>query len=87
LNRIQGMIIEPFNYTQVDSRSLQGITRVIDTGDAPVLHGLIMSKKSLPPKEQAKWRGIIDEMHQDGTILKILSKYFEKPMAEAMVDF
>lgn len=87
LNRIQGMIIEPFNYTQVDSRSLQGITQVIDTGDAPVLHGLIMSKKSLSDVEQGKWRGIIDEMHKDGTILKILNKYFDKDMAESMVDF
>ncbi len=87
LNRIQGMIIEPFNYTQVDSQALQEITRVIDTGDAPVLHGLIMSKKSLPEVEAVKWRAIIDGMHKDGTILEILKKYFGPAMAESMVDF
>lgn len=87
LNRIQGMIIEPFNYTQVDSRELDGITKVLETGDAPVLHGLIMSKKSLSKAELDKWRGIIDEMHQDGTILKILKKYFDNEMAQSMVNF
>lgn len=86
-NRIQGMIIEPFNYTQVDSRALHKITRVIDTGDAPVLHGLIMSRKSLPETERNKWRAIINDMHKDGTLLKILEKYFDKATAKAMLNF
>ncbi len=87
LNRIQGMIIEPFNYTQVDNQALQDITRIIDTGDAPVLHGLIMSKKSLPEVERKKWASIIDGMHRDGTIQKILRKYFDQDMASSMVNF
>ena len=87
LNRIQGMIIEPFNYTQVDSKALQGITSVIDTGDAPVLHGVIMSKKSLSDAERNKWRAIIDGMVKDGTMLKILKKYFDNDMAASMLDF
>ncbi len=87
LNRIQGMIIEPFNYTQVDSHALQKITHVIETGDPPVLHGLIMSKKSLSATEQARWRAIIDDMRKDGTMLKILKKYFDTKMAEAMANF
>jgi polar amino acid transport system substrate-binding protein len=65
LNRIQGMIIEPFNYSQVDSQAIDEITNLLDTGDTPVLHGLIMSKKSLPETEQKKWQGIIDGMHKD----------------------
>ncbi|MDH5545106.1 MAG: transporter substrate-binding domain-containing protein [Gammaproteobacteria bacterium] len=87
LNRIQGMIIEPFNYTQVDSRELNEVTKIIDTGDQPVLHGLIMSKKSLSEEERTKWRNIIDGMRMDGTLLKIMSKYFDKEMAISMVDF
>lgn len=87
LNRIQGMIIEPFNYTQIDSQALEEITNVIDTGDAPVLHGVIMSKKSLSETEQQKWRAIIDGMRKDGTILKILKKYFDADEAAAMLDF
>lgn len=87
LNRIQGMIIEPFNYTQVDSQALKDITQVLDTGDAPVLHGLIMSKKSLPEGERAKWKAIIDGMVKDGTMLSILNKYFTNDMAKSMVDF
>lgn len=87
LNRIQGMIIEPFNYTQVDSRALQSITTVIDTGDAPVLHGVIMSRKSLSESERNKWRAIIDGMVKDGTMLEILKKYFDTDMAKSMLDF
>jgi polar amino acid transport system substrate-binding protein len=87
LNRIQGMIIEPFNYSQVDRHELEKITRIIDTGDAPVLHGLIMSKKSLPEAEQEKWRAIIDGMRRDGTLLRIMRKYFTPEMAKFMVTF
>lgn len=87
LNRIQGMIIEPFNYTQLDSHALHEMTQVIETGDPPVLHGLIMSKKSLPETEQARWRAIIDDMRKDGTMLKILKKYFDTKMAESMLNF
>ena len=87
LNRIQGMIIEPFNYSQVDSRVINNLTRVIDSGDPAVLHGLIMSKKSLPEAEQQKWRAIIDDMRKDGTLLKIMHKYFDPDVAQALVDF
>ncbi len=87
LNRIKGMIVEPFNYSQLDSRSLQEITHILDTGDDPVLHGLIMSKASLPAAERDKWRNLIHEMHADGTILKILSRYFDPATAESMVKF
>ena len=87
LNRIQGMIIEPFNYSQIDSNLLEKITNIIDTGDAPVLHGLIMSKKSLSDAEQKKWGAIIDDMHKDGTLLRIMRKYFDAEMAKAMVTF
>lgn len=87
LNRIQGMIIEPFNYSQVERQALENITRIIDTGDAPVLHGVIMSKKSLPETERRKWRAIIDAMHKDGTLLRIMKKYFKPEMATSMVNF
>ena len=87
LNRIQGMIIEPFNYSQVDTQALQDMTEVLDTGDAPVLHGVIMSKKSLSLAERNRWRAIIDGMVKDGTMLKILKKYFDPDMARSMVTF
>ncbi len=87
LNRIQGIIIEPFNYTQVDQKELLSLTHMVDLADPPVLHGLIMSKKSLPENEQQKWRGLIDDMHRDGTLLRIMSKYFSRKDAKAMVTF
>ncbi len=87
LNRIQGVIVEPFNSSQVESQLLAKTTTIIDAGDPPVLHGLIMSKTSLSESEQAKWRGIIDSMRKDGTLLRIMNKYFEPAMAKSMVSF
>lgn len=87
LDRIQGMIIEPFNYSQVDAKALGELTRIVEVGDPPTLHGLIMSKASLPETELRKWRGLIDEMRRDGTLLKILRKYFAPEEAKAMVTF
>lgn len=87
LDRIQAMIIEPFNYSQVDAKALGELTRIIEVGDPPTLHGLIMSKASLPEAELSKWRGLIDEMRRDGTLLKILRKYFAPEEAKSMVTF
>lgn len=87
LNRIQGMIIEPFNYSQVISLELGGLTRILESGDPAILHGLIMSRKSLPEAEQQKWRAIIDDMRRDGTLLKIMRKYFDADLAKSMVTF
>ncbi len=87
LNRIQGMIIEPFNYSQVQSRELNNLTRIMESGDPPILHGLIMSKKSLPEVELQKWRAIIDGMRKDGTLLQIMRKYFDPDLAKSMVTF
>jgi len=87
LNRIQAMVIEPFNYSQVENRALGELTRLLESGDAPVLHGLIMSKKSLPESEQRKWRAIIDGMRADGTLLAIMRKYFTEEEARAFTSF
>ncbi|WP_218567811.1 substrate-binding periplasmic protein [Pseudomonas cavernicola] len=87
MNRIQGMIIEPFDYSQVESGAIRQLTRIIDTGDAPTPHGLIMSKKSIPEAEQAKWRALVETMRADGTVLRIFEKYFPAELARTMVDF
>lgn len=86
-NHIQGIIVEPFNYSQIESKELEKITKIIDLGGSAVLHGLIMSKKSLSEAERKKWKELIAEMHRDGTILKILSKYFKPKLANSMIDF
>lgn len=86
MNRIQGMIIEPFDYSQVEGSAILDMTNIIDTHDDPVLHGLIMSKKSLPPDEQEKWRALVNGMRTDGATLRIFKKYFKPDLASAMVD-
>lgn len=87
LKRIHAMVIEPFNYSQVDNRALGELTRLLDSGDAPVLHGLIMSRKSLSEAEQRKWRALVDAMRADGTLLAIMRKYFSEEEARAFTSF
>ncbi|MEI8169167.1 MAG: transporter substrate-binding domain-containing protein [Rhodoferax sp.] len=87
LNRIQGMIIEPFDYSQVAGRSVKDLTLIVDTQDSSVPHGLIMSKKSLSIIEQAKWRSLVDSMRRDGAMLHIFEKYFSTDLATSMVNF
>jgi polar amino acid transport system substrate-binding protein len=86
-NQIQGMIIEPFDYPQVQSEDIRQHTRVVETGDAPTPHGLIMSNKSLTIEERAQWRSIIDEMRADGTVERIFAKYLPAELAHTLVDF
>lgn len=84
---IQAMIIEPFDYPTLESDSIREISQILEFGDAPVPHGLIMSKASLSATEQARWRALIDEMRRDGTVLQIFLKYFKPDLARAMVNF
>ncbi|MBA5608476.1 transporter substrate-binding domain-containing protein [Duganella sp. FT3S] len=87
LNRIQGIIIEPFNYSQVQQRELSELTNLFESDDPSVLHGLIMSKRSLSPEDQQQWRNIIDGMRRDGTLFQIMRKYFGDRQAKAMTTF
>ncbi len=86
-NQIQAMIIEPFDYPAIASSSIRDVTEILEFGDAPVLHGLIMSKTSLSATQQMKWRSLIDEMRVDGTMLRIFEKYFAPELARVMVNF
>jgi len=86
-NRIQGMIIEPFDYSQVSNTSIRDFTTIIETRDPAIPHGLIMSNKALPLKEREKWRNLVAEMRADGTMLRIFQKYFDPELARSMVNF
>lgn len=86
-NHIQGMIIEPFDYPTLEEKKIRDISTIIEFNDPPVPHGLIMSKKSLSPVEQEKWRALVNGMRADGTMRRIFEKYFKPDLAAAMVDF
>ena len=58
---------------------------MLEFGDAPVPHGLIMSRASLSDAEQARWRALIQDMQADGSLLRIFEKYFKPELARAMV--
>ena len=87
LNRIQGMIIEPFDYPTLEEKQIRDLTTIIEFNDPPVPHGLIMSQKALPAAEQEKWRALVNAMRADGTMQRIFEKYFKPDMAAAMVNF
>lgn len=87
LNHIQGMIIEPFDYPTLEEKKIRDISAIIEFNDPSIPHGLIMSKKALPPAEQEKWRAVINGMRTDGTMRRIFEKYFKPDLAAAMVDF
>lgn len=87
LNHIQGMIIEPFDYPALDEKKIRDLTTIIELNDPAVPHGLIMSKKSLPPAEQEKWRALVQGMRTDGAMRHIFEKYVKPDLAAAMVDF
>ena len=86
-NAIQAMIIEPFDYPTINSGAIRSSTHILEFGDAAVPHGLIMSKASLSPTEQAQWRAVVDDMRRDGTMLRIFERYFPPELAKAIVTF
>jgi polar amino acid transport system substrate-binding protein len=87
LRRIQGMIIEPFDYPAIDDKKIRDVTTIVAFNDPSVPHGLIMSKRALPAAEREKWRALVNEMRADGTVQRIFEKYFKPDLAAAMVNF
>lgn len=86
-NRIQGMIIEPFDYPVLEEKVIRDVSTIVEFNDPSVPHGLIMSKKALSAAEQEKWRSLIGGMRADGTMRRIFEKYFKPDLAAALVDF
>lgn len=86
-NRVQAMIIEPFDYPALESVKLRGQTVTLAFDDPSVPHGLIMSKKSLSLPQQQAWRSLVDGMRADGTVQRIFEKYFAPELALAMSRF
>jgi polar amino acid transport system substrate-binding protein len=87
LGRIQGMIIEPFDYPAIDETKIRAVTTIVEFDDPAIPHGLIMSKKALSPAEREKWRALVNEMRADGTVARIFEKYFKRDLADSMVNF
>lgn len=86
-NRIQGMIIEPFDYPALEARQIRDVTTIVEFNDPAVPHGLIMSRKALSPEERDKWRALVNGMRTDGTMRRIFEKYFKPDLAAAMTQF
>lgn len=87
LNRVQAMIIEPFDYPALEEKKIRDFTAIIEFNDPAVPHGLIMSNKALSPAVQDSWRALVNGMRADGTVRRIFERYFTPGLAAAMVDF
>ena len=85
--RIQGMIIEPFDFSLLEENKIRSMTTTLEFSDPPVPHGLIMSKKALSATQQEQWRALINNMRADGTMRRIFEKYFKPEQAAAFVNF
>ena len=86
-NRVQAMIIEPFDYPTIERATIRAQTTILEFDDPAVLHGLIMSKRSVPPPQQQAWRAVIDEMRADGTMQRIFEKYFSPELARTLTQY
>ena len=86
-NRLQAMIIEPFDYPALENARIREQTLVLEFDDPPVPHGLIMSRKALSPAQQQAWRALVDAMRADGTVTRIFEKYFKPELARQLTQF
>ena len=86
-NRVQAMIIEPFDYPTLQTARIREQTSIVEFNDRPVPHGLIMSRKAVPAPQQEAWRELVDGMRADGTVQRIFEKYFKPELARAMTRF
>ena len=84
---IQAMIIEPFDFPVIAGAQLKAQTQSLEFGDAPVPHGLVMSRRSLAPAQLQAWGDVIQSMRADGTMLRIFEKYFPADLARQMTQF
>lgn len=85
--RVQGMIIEPFDFPALEEKKIRELTTILEVNDSAVPHGLIMSKKALSGTQQEQWREIVNSMRADGTMRRIFEKYFKPELAAALVSF
>ena len=85
--RIQGMIIEPFDFPALEEKRIREVSTIIEFNDPSVPHGLIMSRKALSATQLAQWRAIVNGMRADGSMRRIFEKYFTPEMAGALVNF
>ena len=83
---IQAMIIEPFDFPVIAGAQLKSQTAILDFGDPPVPHGLVMSRTSLSVAQQGAWRDVVNAMRTDGTMRRIFEKYFPADLARQMTQ-
>ena len=84
---IQGMVVEPFDFPAIAGAPLKARTTLLEFGDPPVPHGLVMSRRSLPPAQLQAWSDVILAMRADGTMRRIFEKYFPADLARQMTAF
>ena len=85
--RVQGMIIEPFDFPALEEKKIRELTTILEFNDPAVPHGLIMSRKALTATQMEQWRNLVNGMRADGSMRRIFEKYFKSELAAALVNF
>ena len=85
-DRIAGIFALPivFRHKLVEY-NLENKVKVLDWDkkENGIEHGLVLSKKSFSPEQAKAWGELINKMHRDGTIEKLLLKYLPESEAKA----
>ncbi|MBX9839982.1 MAG: transporter substrate-binding domain-containing protein, partial [Silvanigrellaceae bacterium] len=71
-------------------KNINGLSNLVNVEDwnideLPIKHGIILSKKVFSPEEYEKWKNIVNDIISDGTMFKILKKYFSAKEAREIV--
>jgi polar amino acid transport system substrate-binding protein len=79
----------PFVYPYYVSKyQLGDKLQALDLDPSPGLkHGIVMSKHSFSEADAVRWRALVDEIRNDGTMRRIISKYLDPQVTEAVMKF
>lgn len=90
VHRTSALFAPPPAYAKyLNDVGLTGGVRVEDwfPEDLPIPHSLIFSKKAFSAPEMEKWRAIVAQMRNDGTLKAIYKKYLGSVDAERMLQY
>lgn len=88
--RIDTLFSQPPVYGKLlRDHEMQGMVAIQDwtPKEKGVLHGLILAKSRFAESEAQRWRQIIDDMRNDGSLRRIYERYLSPAEAAVLLDF
>lgn len=90
LGRIDGMFSFPFVYRKrLSELKIENAVSIQDwsPGDKGIVGCTMLTKSRFSENEAGRWRALIQQMHSDGTLRRIFTRYVTAAEAEKMLDF